>query len=74
MKISAIQTQCIRATHMHDDAISRQMTLQMDIEKIKLVDHIINKIDTDMKINIPYMINDCNYIASMSRHNYQYLI
>jgi hypothetical protein len=74
MNISAIHTQCVRAVHMHDDAISRQMTLQMDIEKIKLVSHIVNKIDTDMKINIPYMINDCNYVASMSRHNYQYLV
>lgn len=74
MKVSAIHTQFVRANHMHDDAISRQMTLKVDIEKIKLVDHIINKIGTDSKINIPYMINDCNYIASMSRHNYQYLV
>lgn len=62
------------ANYALQDALYNATILKLQVEEIKQCEDVISRINSDVKLNVPWMINDCNYVASMSRHNYQYLI
>lgn len=62
------------ANYALQDALYNATILKLQVEDIKQCEDVISRINSDSKINIPWMINDCNYVASMSRHNYRYLV
>jgi hypothetical protein len=61
------------ANYALQDALYTAAIMKVQVEEIKQCEDIISRIN-NVQRNIPYMINDCNYVASMSRHNYQYLV
>jgi len=62
------------ANYALQDALYTAAIMKVQVEEIKQCEDIISRINNDVQRNIPWMINDCNYVASMSRHNYQYLV
>ena len=64
----------VAANYALQDALYNATILKLQVEDIKQCEDVISSINSDSKINIPWMINDCNYVASMSRHNYRYLV
>lgn len=62
------------ANYALQDALYTAAIVKGQLEEIKQCEDVISRINNDVQRNIPWMINDCNYVASMSRHNYQYLV
>ncbi len=62
------------ANYALQDALYNATILKLQVEEIKQCEDVISRINSDVTLNVPWMINDCNYVASMSRHNYQYLV
>ncbi len=54
-----------------EDAYKVLMAHQ-EARQVQQLVEVTNRINADAKINIPYFINNCNYVASLSRHNYSY--
>lgn len=54
-----------------EDAYNVLMAHQ-EARQVQQLIEVTNRINDDAKINIPYFINNCNYVASLSRHNYRY--
>jgi hypothetical protein len=62
----------IPVNHQFTDEVNNLLSAKQDVQRINQLQAIISRMNADAKLNIPYFINNCNYVASLSRHNYMY--
>lgn len=58
--------------HKVADEVNNILSAKQDVQRINQLQSVVSRMNDDEKLNIPYFINNCNYVASLSRHNYMY--
>jgi hypothetical protein len=67
-----LESDNLQSVHMKYDLI-KDADIKFDIQKVVHTAAIANRLAVDIQNTDPFWINNVNYVASYSKHNYNYM-